>query len=81
MKPAKRQQIRQYKVVEHNVMGLTTPQNQNLLYGRHSYLVSQRQKSRLFKNDGLAHIKYNIASLIILDCWSTLTNFNRIPFW
>jgi hypothetical protein len=30
MKPAKRQQIGQYKVLEHNVMGSTTPQNQDL---------------------------------------------------
>jgi len=37
------QRIRQYKVVEHNVMGSPTPQNQDL-YGRHNSLVSQRQK-------------------------------------
>jgi hypothetical protein len=31
MKPAKKQQIGQYKAMEHNIMDLTTPQNQDLL--------------------------------------------------
>jgi hypothetical protein len=44
MKPIGMQQANKHKVMEHNLMGLTTLQSQEFLYGKHGSLVPERPK-------------------------------------
>jgi hypothetical protein len=63
-------------------MGSTKSQNKKIkLWGTQFFGFQRVEKNTLesSKNNGLAHIKYNIVFQIIMYYLSTLTSLNQIP--